>query len=169
MTRVITLAFATALAATGSLAPVYAQEGAPALSPEDYMEIQQLYARYVRAADMGGGGDGSAWAECFTPDGEFGNSKGHEALKKIITNFHRNTLRRDGWSSRHTYSSLLVTPTGEGTAKGSVYALVFNVTARPPFVDHSGVYEDWLVKTPDGWRFKKRIFKPSGTFQPAMP
>lgn len=146
----------------------HAAEGEASLTPQDYMEIQQLYSRYVRAADMGGSGDGSDWADCFTPDGEFGNAKGPEALKKVIKNFHVNTLQKNGWSSRHTYTGLLITPTAEG-AKGSVYALVFNVTAKPPFVDHSGVYEDWLVKTNVGWRFKKRIFKPNGTFTPSMP
>jgi hypothetical protein len=50
-----------------------------------------------------------------------------------------------------------------------VYALIFNVTAKPPFVDHSGVYEDTLVKTPDGWRFKKRMFKPNPAYQPSLP
>ena len=148
--------------------PAQAAENEPTLTPQDYMEIQELYARYVRAADMGGEGDGSDWADCFTPDGEFGNSQGPEALKKIIKNFHVNTLQKNGWSSRHTYTSLQITPTAEG-AKGSVYALVFNVTATPPFVDHSGVYEDWLVKTDAGWRFKKRIFRANGTFKPSMP
>ena len=145
-----------------------AAEGVVALTPQDYAEIENLYARYVRAADMGGAGDGSEWANCFTPDGEFGNAKGREALKKIITNFHANSLRKDGWSSRHTYSSLLLTPTAEGV-KGSVYALVFNVTATPPFVDHSGVYDDLLVKTAEGWKFKKRVFKSNPTFKPSMP
>jgi hypothetical protein len=144
----------------------------PTLTAEDYMDIQQLYSNYVRACDMGGGGDGSDYVANFTDDGEFGGSggrvnKGPEALKRMIKGFH-DGLKKNGWSSRHTYSGLLITPTAEG-AKGSVYALIFNVTAKPPFVDHSGVYEDWLVKTPNGWKFKKRIFKPSGDFQPAMP
>jgi hypothetical protein len=139
----------------------------PTLTAEDYMEIQQLYSNYVRACDMGGGGDGSDYVANFTDDGEFGQNKGPEALKKMIKNFH-DGLKKNGWSSRHTYSGLLITPTPEG-AKGSVYALIFNVTAKPPFVDHSGVYEDWLVKTPSGWKFKKRIFKFNGDFQPSMP
>lgn len=165
--RILSAVVATLVWSTGSSA-LHAAEDASGFTAQDYMDIQNLYGRYVRAADMGGGGDGSDWANCFTPDGEFGNAKGHEALKKIITNFHKNTLQKNGWSSRHTYTGLVITPTPEG-AKGSVYALVFNVTAKPPFVDHSGVYEDWLVKTKEGWRFKKRIFKPNGTFSPSMP
>ena len=42
-------------------------------------------------------------------------------------------------------------------------------TATPPVVLQSGVYEDTLVKTSGGWRFKKRIFKPSNTYEPGMP
>jgi len=31
------------------------------------------------------------------------------------------------------------------------------------------VYEDWLVKTRSGWRFEKRIFRPSQAFEPSLP
>ncbi len=165
-------AFAVAvIAAVGiTWGAAYAQK-APTLTPEDYAEIYQLYSAYTRATDMGGAGDGSDYAACFTPDAEFEQSgrinKGHDALKKMIKVFHAG-IQKNGWSSRHTYTSLSVTPSPEG-ARGSVYALIFNVTARPPFVDHSGVYEDTLVKTAQGWRFKKRIFKPNGTYQPGLP
>ena len=158
-----------------------AQVSHQTLTPQDYMEIRQLYANYVRATDMGGGGDGSDYVANFTEDAEFEQPgrvdasgefirtqvKGHDGLKKMITGFH-STLKKNGWSSRHTYSGLHIIPTAEG-AKGSVYALIFNVTATPPFVDHSGVYEDTLVKTTSGWKFKRRMFKPSGTYEPAMP
>jgi hypothetical protein len=137
------------------------------LTADDYAEIYDLYAKYTRACDMGGAGDGSDYAAVFTPDGMFGASQGPEALKKVITNFHKR-LQAEGWSSRHTYTTILLTPTADGV-KGSVYALIFNVTAKPPFVDHSGVYDDLLVKTRVGWRFKKRQFKNSTTFQPGQP
>lgn len=164
---VIALSITIAIAGMGW---VYAQQQShhPTLTTDDYIEIEQLYANYVRATDMGGAGDGSDYAATFTSDGQFGDAvRGPDALKGMIKNFHEG-LQRNGWSSRHTYSSLQITPTPEG-AKGSVYALIFNVTAEPPFVDHSGVYEDWLVKTPDGWRFKKRIFRHSRTFEPSLP
>lgn len=169
--RILALGAAAAVVLAG-VGWVHAEQQGhhPTLTAEDYIEIEQLYARYVRAADMGGAGDGSDYAATFTSDGQFGDTnaiQGTDALKGLITNFHER-LRRDGWSSRHTYSSLQITPTPQG-AKGSVYALIFNVTAEPPFVDHSGVYEDWLVKTGSGWRFKKRIFRPSQTFEPSLP
>src|SRR6185503_20789430 len=97
--------------------------------------------------DMGGAGDGSDYASLFTPDASFNTTTGHEGLKKMIKGFHA-SLQKNGWSSRHTYTGLVITPSPEG-AKGTVYLLTFNVSAKPPFVDHSGVYEDWLVKTKD--------------------
>src|SRR5262245_10310902 len=147
------------------------QQGRPSLSTQDYLDIQQLYSSYVRATDMGGAGDGSDYIAHFTSDAEFEQSgrinKGPDALKRMIKGFHAG-LQKNGWSSRHVYWGLLITPTAEG-ASGSVYAMIFNVTAKPPFVDHSGVYEDTLIKTADGWRFKKRIFKPNPDYKPSMP
>ncbi len=133
---------------------------------QDYIDIQNLYSTYTRYTDMGGEGDGSNYASLFTEDGEFNNTKGPDGLKKMIKGFHTR-LQTNNWSSRHTYTGLVITPTPEG-AKGSVYLLTFNVSAKPPFVDHSGVYEDWLVKTKQGWRWKKRIYRSSETFKPSM-
>jgi hypothetical protein len=164
---IISLATVMVLAAGAGWRYTSAQESVTKLTPDDYVEIYNLYAKYTRAADMGGKGDGSDWAATFAPDGTFGKAQGPAALKKIISDFHAR-LRRDGWSSRHTYTTIQLAP-AVGGVKGSVYALVFNVTARPPFVDHSGVYDDFLVKTKDGWRFKSRIFKSNTTFKPGEP
>jgi len=139
---------------------------APGLSTQDYIDIQNHYNSYTRITDMGGAEDGSNYAAFFTEDGEFNSAKGPEALKRMIKNFHAG-LQKNGWSSRHTYTGLVITPTPEG-AKGSVYLLTFNVTAKPAFVDHSGVYEDWLVKTKAGWKWKKRIYRSSESFKPSM-
>ena len=165
------LAVVAALVVLGWTGIAAQRAGQPTLTPQDYMEIQQLYSSYTRATDMGGAGDGSDYAAHFTEDAEIEQSgrvnKGHDALKRMIKGFHA-MLQKNGWASRHTYSGLLITPTADG-ARGSVYALIFNVTAKPPFVDHSGVYEDTLVKTAAGWKFKKRIFKPSGDYKPSLP
>ena len=83
-------------------------------------------------------------------------------------NQHIQRIRDEGWASRHSYASLLITPTPEG-ADGSVYALIYNVTARPPFVDHSVYYLDKLVKTPKGWRFLTRRIVNNTVIKPSMP
>ncbi len=153
--------------------PVQEQAHESSLNPQDYIYIQQLYARYVRAVDMGGSGDGSDYLALFAEDATF-EEKGklenifeYADMREMVQGYHV-SLQKNGYSSRHVFTGLYISQTPEG-AQGSVYALRFNVTATPPVVLQSGVYEDTLVKTPSGWRFKKRLFKPSNTYEPGMP
>src|SRR5215471_14749987 len=130
MTRKLVIGISIAALAVGAgLGWGYSRVSArgATLSTQDYIDIQNLYSTYTRFCDMGGEGDGSDYASLFTPDGEFNTAKGPDALKKMIKNFHSRLLK-EGWASRHTYTGLVITPTLEG-AKGSVYLLVFNVTA----------------------------------------
>jgi hypothetical protein len=53
-------------------------------------------------------------------------------------------------------TNLLITRTPEG-AKASCYFVQFNVKDDPPTMGKTAIYEDTLVKTPQGWKFKKRI------------
>lgn len=124
-----------------------AQEGAgAALTALDYAEIQQLYARYNHAID---GGDAETYASLFVPDGSFNNFNGHDALVSFIKNRKTTNLR-------HWNTNLMITGTTEG-AKAAVYMMFVDVAARPPAITAAGKYEDTLVKTPQGWRFKKRV------------
>lgn len=146
---------------------VSAAEAKPKLTTQDYFDIYNLYGIYTRYTDMGYGDDGTNYASMFTPDGIFNNRIGREANKVAIHNQQGGWVR-DGRSVRHTTTNIVITPTPEGV-KGSAYLLVFNVTATPPFVEDSGIYEDWLVKTREGWKFKKRLYRRSPTFQPGLP
>ena len=147
-----------------------AAESAPKFTTQDYFDILNLYGIYTRYTDMGYGDDGTNYASMFTPDGAFGagpNRVGREANKTAIHNQQGGWVR-DGRSVRHTTTNIVITPTPEG-AKGSAYLLVFNVTAVPPFPEDGGIYDDWIVRTPEGWRFKKRIYYRNPTFKPGMP
>ena len=53
-------------------------------------------------------------------------------------------------------NNLVVTPTAEG-ATARMYFVSFEVSYSPPKPALSGHYDDVLVRTPDGWRFKERI------------
>jgi len=141
----------------------------PALTPQDYIDIYNLYSIYTRYTDMGYGDDGTNYASMFTPDGSFGsgNRVGREANKTAIHNQQGGWVR-DGRSVRHTTTNIVVEPSPEG-ARGSAYLLVFNITAVPPFPEDGGVYDDWLVKTSEGWKFKKRLYYRNPTFKPGMP
>ena len=59
-----------------------AQSGS--LSAQDYIEIQQLYAKYAHALDLG---DAEGWANTFTPGGVFGDSKGYDQRKAFADGF----------------------------------------------------------------------------------
>jgi hypothetical protein len=147
---------------------VAAAESKTKLTTQDYFDIYNLYGIYTRYTDMGYGDDGTNYASMFTPDGIFNNRIGREANKIAIHNQQGGWVR-DNRSVRHTTTNIVVTPTADGVVKGSAYLLVFNVAAVPPFVEDSGIYEDWLVKTTEGWRFKKRLYRRSPTFSPGMP
>ena len=151
-------------AVTCGIGWAYAQQKAsrPTLTVEDYLEIQQLYARYSQTIDSGER-DGAAWAETFTPDGVFGNASGRAALTEFAK--HRPD-RWNGAQSRHWISNLIITPTSEG-ASGSCYLLTMNVSVRPPVLNSAGVYADTMVKTSEGWRFKKRILQGDAVATPA--
>jgi hypothetical protein len=132
----------------------HAQQRRSELTAQDYTEIQQLYARYNFAIDAV---DADAFTSVFTPDGAFGNYVGHDAL----ANFIRTNVTRDVAVNhrKHWNSNLLITGTPEG-AKGAVYLLAINAGVRPPVILAAFHYDDTLVKTSQGWRFKKRIVIP---------
>ena len=118
------------------------------LTADDYLEIQQLYAQYAHTLDLG---DAEGWADTFTPDGVFGNSKGRAELVKFAEGFYNR-----GGSARHWNSQVLITPTAEG-ADGSCYLLLVDTSSQPASITVSGIYQDKIVKTPNGWRFKTRV------------
>jgi SnoaL-like domain len=133
----------------GGVAWRYTEKSSAAstLTPQDYADIQQLYSRYYHTIDAGAS---EAWADTFTSDGVFnGNTRGRDAL--IASN------RRGGATRplRHWHSNLTIEPSPEG-AKGSVYVLQIDITTKPPSISTYSRYDDQLVKTPQGWRFKVR-------------
>ena len=116
----------------------------------DYIEIQQLYARYAWAGDAG---DENAWAATFTPDGSFNDRTGTDALRRTVI-FARDERKATNW--RHWNANLSITPTAEG-ATGLVYLMMVDISVAPPVILSAGHYQDSLVKTSQGWRFKKRV------------
>lgn len=138
----------------------YAQEkGGTKLTPQDYAEIQQLYARYAQAIDTHAE-NGMAYARTFTPDGEFfvGDTKVAGREKLAAYNLTMGVANR---SPTHFNTNLVVEPSPEG-ARGKVYLLIVGAPQQPdarPAVSTIGTYQDVLVKTSEGWRFKqKRLY-----------
>ena len=156
---VTTLAVAVALAGVAVRQAVQAKgEGGAKLTTQDYIDIQQLYARYTHALDSG---NGKAWGETFTQDGQMWSDTalttypnytmvGRDQIAAYLKGPARERPRVG-----HVNANLVITPTATG-ATGRVYLLLMNLESAPARVTGGGVYDDILVKTSEGWRFKKR-------------
>ena len=132
---------------------------ADALTAQDYAEIEQLYAQYNLALD---GNDAEAWAATFTNDGSFMTYTGHDGLVSFVKAWHE---RMGGSTRRHWNSNLRIT--GDSTkADGTVYLMLVDVATKS--ISGTGTYKDSLVKTPQGWRFAKRVVNRDAS-APAAP
>ena len=158
----VSLAVLTALVigvAAASLAQAQQKVTGGSLTAADYVEIQQLVARYSYAVDTHAD-NGYGYADLFTPDGVFGKTKGREALAELA----RNTQKERGGPAytRHYLTNVIIYPTAEG-ARGSQYLMALDVSegGKPSSVVHGGRYDDVYVKTPAGWRFKSRQLVPA--------
>ena len=128
------------------------------LTAADYIEIQQLVARYGYAVDTHAD-NGYGYADLFTPDGVFGNTKGREALAELA----RTTQKERGGPAytRHFLTNVIVYPTPDG-ARGNQYLMAVDVSegGKPSTIVHGGRYDDVYVKTSAGWRFQSRQYVP---------
>ena len=139
---------------------------ATALSPTDYIEIQQLVDRYAYALDSGAAdGTGSNYAALFTSDGAFvgpgipDQTVGSDKLAALARIPAGSRTRRGVNYVSHFMTNHLIEPSPEG-ALGKVYLLVLNFgdTGQPHSISMGGHYEDTYTRTAQGWRFKKREF-----------
>jgi hypothetical protein len=162
-----TRTFAAALTAFGLLAlPTLSQAQKPMeLTALDYIEIQQLVAKYARAIDTCSN-NGYDYADLFTADGIFlpnvngrqiPGIQGREKLAEVSGGGSRG-CKNVGWivqGVRHLYVNHIITPTPEG-ATGMVDMLMIGLGGDPNKIQADGYYEDTYVKTANGWRFKQR-------------
>lgn len=147
----------------------HAQSAAPKpgeLTALDYLEIQQLIAKYARAIDTCSA-NGYDYADLYTADGAFIPSfegkqlapiQGREKLAEVSGGGSKN-CKNVPWIEqgvRHLYANHVITPSPEG-ATGVVDMLMIGLGGDPYKIHHEGYYEDTYVKTPQGWRFASRI------------
>ena len=123
---------------------------ADGLTTQDYVDIEQLYATYNHAIDSG---DGEAWAATFTPDGTFNKFSGHDQLVGFIQQWKE---KMNGGNRRHWNTNLRIEPSKDG-ASASVFLMLVDVSTKS--IVATGMYDDTLVKTASGWRFKTRQTK----------
>jgi hypothetical protein len=156
----------TAIVAIG-LVSAGARAQAPAeLTAIDYIQIEQLIARYARAIDTCSN-NGYDYADLFVADGAFvpsfngrrGNPiQGRERLAEVSGGGAAG-CKNVPWIEqgvRHIYTNHVITPTAEG-ASGVVDMLMIGLGGDPNKIEYDGYYEDRYVRTPQGWRFKERV------------
>ena len=145
------------------------KSAATSMTVQDYLEIQQLYANYAHMLDKG---QGDRFAALFTADGEFTRGRAAGLANDVRTPLKGTpALVRMGSTGggRHFTTNLVITPTAEG-ANGSCYLLLCNARNIPATMTETAIYEDTLVKTKHGWRFKKRtVWRDDDDISPFKP
>jgi hypothetical protein len=129
------------------------------LTPMDYIEIQQLVARYAMALDTGAE-NGYMYADLFTPDGVFLPNNGGVVGREKLAALARGHMKEQGPLYVRDYTSNhIIEPSPEG-ATGRLYLVAMGIGDRgqPSGVLHGGHYEDVYVRTTDGWRIKSRTY-----------
>jgi hypothetical protein len=159
---------------------------AATLTPMDYVEIRQLVNRSAFAIDTGSN-SGYDYADLFAEDGESvrPNAKGRDQLAARA----RAGARTGPENTTHYVMNHVIEPTAEGAiGKESVVELNWDLAnggagARGggpvsgwdlvgrkagEVAGLAGHFDDVYVRTPTGWRFKRRTFVPSrGNTAPA--
>lgn len=138
------------------------------LRPQDYIDIEQLSARYAFAVDHCTN-NGYDYADLYTEDGEFGVAqdwttrpsrtiKGRDALADVDgrgPDGCRDPKTLRGYGVTHIILSPIIRPSSEG-ATGTVVLLALGVGGSPNTIERQGGYRDVYVKTSKGWRIKTR-------------
>ena len=119
---------------------------------DDYVEIQQLLARYCHVVDN------KQWddlASIFTPDasvtvaGIYPRTTGLDAIIPLYANVMRHPLA-------HESTSLIVVEESDTVTRiASKW-----VTVRANGNAGAGIYEDEVVHTAAGWRIQERVARP---------
>jgi hypothetical protein len=128
---------------------------------ENKLEIIDLISRYSHAFD---GGDLDAYTALFTVDGSFRErtgrqetvrGKGARELKAYLT---AELAKRHGAQPRHhVRNTVFIKYIGNhAIARTYFLATVVGGEGRLAQVTGTGIFEDELVKAPDGWRIYKR-------------
>ena len=137
------------------------------LTALDYIEIQQLVARYALAIDTCLN-NGYGYADLYTEDGYFAPKQDGRVGTKFQGRERLAQAAGGGPSgckdkpadpldarSHHLYANHVITPTADG-AIGTVELLVAGRNGDRNIMEIQGYYEDVYKKTRNGWRFQSR-------------
>jgi hypothetical protein len=128
------------------------------LTPQDYIDIQQLVSSYPYGLDENTD-NGESYANLFAPGAVFTRprTEGHDNLAALA-----NGQPHGAHYTRHFITNHVIEP-APGGAIGKEYAVIIDIgeDGKPSGIALGGRYDDEYVRKPQGWRFKTRAFTPS--------
>jgi uncharacterized protein (TIGR02246 family) len=131
-----------------------------ALTAMDRVEIEDLIARYNKAIDSG---DAEAWADTFTPDGEFhgvvGDFFGRDELVAFLKAYATEEQFRDFATARHWATNIVVEGDGDDATLFCHLMMVAPTDDGGGRISFIGHYEDELRRINGRWLFTKRFVK----------
>ena len=163
------LILASVAAVTTLLAAGATAQSGGKLPAQDYVDILQLIQGYSHILENCTNG-GNDYADMYTDDATFGVSqtwgsgvkvwfRGRDELARAGGADGKGGCRPAGPSSEyHIVANLSITATPEGAkAMSTLLTMQNKTTAQGDPIHWEGGYEDTLVKTAKGWRFKSRV------------
>jgi len=162
-TVVIGAALLTTLGVRAQQRSADAAAVAPAMTALDYVEIEQLVAKYARTV-VSCVNSGYDYADLYAEDGWFAPTRdgrvtnkwqGRERLAEAAGG-GKGGCKDVAWNGvTHILANHVIAPAPEG-AHGEVDLIAVGVDGDPHKVEGQGHYEDVYVRTPRGWRFQSR-------------
>jgi hypothetical protein len=130
------------------------------MKAEDVIAIEQLNARYTQALDGLLPDPSEAWADTFVPEGVVtiagadGMVVAQAAGRAKIVQLWRTFP--DVAATRHWLGNLLIDLDGD-EARMRCYVAALSIKTAPAVIVRTGTYEDRLIRTGGGWRFRTRV------------
>lgn len=136
------------------------------LTADDRLDIIEAVYRWAHAADSddpGPLGDlvtDDATFEIHLPDAAARSFSGRDA---IVDAYRADVANRGVQTRRHVRNTVFVETSRDRVTTRSYFLLtgVADVGLAKPLA--TGVYEDELVRSPDGWRIRRRVALPDGS------
>lgn len=139
------------------------------ISTQDRGEIHDLISRYSHAVDAG---LKSEWLALFSENGQLntpvGSPQGHTELRQWIE--ERLASREPQWQVRHFVVNTLIIPVTENRARARSMLLYSRQNIGQPLsaeILATGIYEDEVLRTEQGWRFVSRTMEVATPLDPA--
>lgn len=132
---------------------------------DDKLEIMELISRYSHAFD---GGDADSCAALFTDDGTLAEREGRQDMvrgrghKELKIHLSAEIAKRGGTQPRHHVRNTIYTEANANHMVARTYYLATGVAGEGQLatVTGTGIFEDEVARTPEGWRIKRRSIIP---------